>query len=377
MNQESSNATHMNADTNNNMTTTTHATTNSTKQPCAAELGFRMPAEWEQHERCWMMWPSRKEMWSDINNTKKHYADVANAIGRFEPVSMLINAEDMDAARDLLADNVTLVEAKIDDSWARDAGPNFLLNDKGEVAGSTWRFNAWGEKYSPFNNDDQVGHQVLTHCNAHNFVSELVAEGGGITVDGEGTVITTESCFLHTNRNPGWSKKEVEDELCRTLGAKKVIWLPGNVDETETDGHVDGIAQFVRPGVVLMETSFDINHPWYEILQANRKVLEGQTDAKGRPIEIVLIEDGNGCEMLNERFCTSYINAYLANGAVIMPKYGIATDERARKVYQRLFPEREIVQVDIRHIAVGGGGIHCITQQQPSAQSAFKSQAGQ
>ena len=246
MNQESSNATHINTDTNNNMTTTANAATNSSEQPSAAELGFRMPAEWEPHECCWMMWPSRKEMWSDINNTKQHYADVANAIGRFEPVSMLINAEDMDAARDLLTDNVTLVEAQIDDSWARDAGPNFLLNDKGDIAGSTWRFNAWGEKYSPFNNDDQVGHQVLTHCNAQNFVSELVAEGGGITVDGEGTVITTESCFLHTNRNPGWSKKEVEDELCRTLGAKKVIWLPGNVDETETDGHVDGVAEVVK-----------------------------------------------------------------------------------------------------------------------------------
>jgi len=184
-------------------------------------------------------------------------------------------------------------------------------------------------------------------------------------VDGQGTIITTESCFLHTNRNPGWTRQEVEAELKRTLGGNKVIWLPGNDKETETNGHVDGIAQFVRPGVVLMETSFDSSHPWYDILQRNIRALQGQTDARGRPIDIVLIEDGYGAEPLNDRFCLSYVNTYLANGAVIMPRYGIDADERARAVYQRLFPKHDIVQLDICGVAVGGGGIHCITQQQP------------
>lgn len=334
--------------------------------PNVSDLGFRMPAEWEPHDRCWMMWPCRKNFWPDLAKTKRHYADVANAISRFEPVSILINSEDVQEARSLLSNAVEIVPAKIDDSWARDAGPNFLIDNNGNLAGSTWQFNAWGEKVLPFDNDNRVGNLILEHSNARNFVSAMVAENGGITVDGEGTVITTESCFLHTNRNPGWTKQEVERELCRTLGAEKVIWLPGNDGEFETNGHVDGIAQFVRPGVVLMETSFDPDHPWYEVFTENYAALEGQTDAKGRPIEIVLIEDGHGTEILNNRYCISYINSYLANGAVIMPGYGIAADERARKVYSRLFPNREIVQIDIRHIAVGGGGIHCITQQQPS-----------
>ena len=331
-----------------------------------ADLGFRMPAEWETHERCWMMWPSRENFWDDIASTRACYASVARAIAEFEPVVMVVPIEQRDEAARLLGGRVELMEAPIDDSWARDAGPNFLVNDKGELAGSKWRFNAWGEKYQPYHDDDALGHLILKREGARSFVSELVAEGGAVSVDGEGTVITTESCLLNTNRNPGWSRREIEGELCRTLGATKVIWLPGNDEEVETNGHTDGIAVFVRPGVVLIETSFDVKHPWYEIMQRNIAALRGQKDAKGRQVDFVLIEDGHGCELLSERYCTSYINSYMANGAVIMPKYGLATDERAKAVFQKLFPERTIVQVEIDAIAVGGGGIHCITQQQPS-----------
>ena len=333
-----------------------------------AESGFRMPAEWEEHDACWMMWPSRNEVWPNMNKTKQHYADVANAISQYEKVNLLVNWKDANQARQLLGDQVNLIEAELNDSWARDACPNFLINDQGELAGSVWRFNAWGEKYHPYHLDDAVGENVLKIVQAESFVSDLVAEGGAVTTDGEGTLITTESCLLNTNRNPGWTKQDVENELCRTLGASKVIWLPGNCDENETDGHVDGIAQFIKPGVVLMEASFNTEHPWYQIMKDNLAALEGQTDAKGRRIEICFIEDGFDATPLNDNYCTSYINSYFANGAVIMPKYGIAADERAKKVYQRLFPEREIVQLDISHIAVGGGGIHCITQQQPKAQ---------
>lgn len=332
-----------------------------------SDQGFRMPAEWEEHDACWIMWPSRRDFWPNIQKTKQHYADVANTISQFEPVNLLVNSNDVNEARTLLGPNVTLIETPLNDSWARDAGPNFLINEKGELAGSTWEFNAWGEKYHPYDLDDKVGESILNISNAHRFISDLVAEGGAITTDGEGTIITTESCLLNTNRNPGWTKKEVENELCRTLGVTKVIWLPGNCDENETDGHVDGIAQYIRPGVVLMETSFNPQHPWYQIMKDNLNALKGQTDAKGRVIEICFIDDGFGAEELSERYCTSYINSYFANGAVIMPKFGIATDERAKRVYQKLFPNRKVVQIDTSHIAVGGGGIHCITQQQPKA----------
>ncbi len=330
-----------------------------------ADYGLRMPAEWEPHECCWMMWPCRTVMWDEPEKTKSEYATVAKAIREFEPVTMLVNPEDQEEAHALLGPEVDLMIGPIDDSWARDAGPNFLINDRGQLAGSTWGFNAWGNKYPGYDNDNAAGERILKHTGAAVFTSELIAEGGGILVDGEGTVITTESCFLNTNRNPGWTRAEVEQELLRTLGASKLIWLPGNPDEKETDGHIDGLAQYVRPGVVLMEISYDINHPWYAILRENVNALRGQTDAKGREIDMVFIEDAHGCEARGDRFCTSYINSLICNGGLIMPKYGIDTDERARAVYQKLFPECRIVQLSIDSIAVGGGGIHCITQQQP------------
>lgn len=330
-----------------------------------ADYGFRMPAEWEEHERTWMMWPSRKSMWDNINATKQDYTSVAKAIREFEPLTMVVNAEDEQEARDMLGKDIDILVAAIDDSWARDAAPNFLINDNGQLAGSSWTFNAWGETYPNFHNDNAIGVKILETANASAFVSNLIAEGGSVLVDGDGTVITTETCLLNPNRNPGWTKNEVEKELLRTLGATKVIWLPGNPDECETNGHIDGLAQFVRPGVVLAEITYDIEHPWYDIIHDNIEALKGQTDAKGREIDIVYIEDAYGCETIGDKFCTSYLNSLIVNGGIIMPKYGIPADERARNVYQSLFPDRKIVQLAINHIAVGGGGIHCITQQQP------------
>jgi len=330
-----------------------------------ADYGFRMPAEWEPHERTWMMWPSRKGMWLDIEATKRDYARVAKAIREFEPLTMVVNAIDESQAREMLGNDIDILVAAIDDSWARDAAPNFLINETGQLAGSAWRFNAWGETYPGFDNDNAIGEKILASAGAAAFVSELIAEGGSVLVDGEGTVITTETCLLNPNRNPGWTKTEVEKELLRTLGASKVIWLPGNPDEDETNGHVDGVAQFIRPGVVLAEITYDLEHPWYDIIQDNINALKGQVDAKGREIDIVFIEDAHGCNTLGDKFCSSYLNSLIVNGGVIMPKYNVPADVRAKAVYQSLFPDRKVVQLSINNIAVGGGGIHCITQQQP------------
>jgi agmatine deiminase len=254
----------------------------------------------------------------------------------------------------------------IHDSWARDSGPNFLVNANGELAGSTWTFNAWGGKYEPYDQDARMGSRILRLANAREFPSSLVAEGGGVSVDGEGTVITTESCFPNPNRNPGLGKPEIEAELCRTLGAEKVIWLPGDPEETETDGHVDGIAAFIEPGRVLVEISPDPNVPHYRVGQRNLAALRDQTDARGRRLEIEFIHEGYYHPELWARECRSYINSYLANGAVIVPGYGCDRDAAALETYQRLYPDRVIVQVQIGSIALGGGGIHCITQQQPA-----------
>jgi agmatine deiminase len=330
------------------------------------ESGFYMPGEWAEHSCCWMAWPCRAGLWADAEGTQRTYAEVANTIARFEPLKMLAPTHTLDAARALLGEGVELVEMSIDDSWARDSGPNFLVNAAGEVAGSTWEFNAWGGKYDPYDQDALMGSRILKHAGAREFTSRLIAEGGGVTVDGEGTVITTESCFLNKNRNPDWTRAEVEAELCRTLGAEKVIWIPGDVTDTETDGHIDGIAAFIEPGRVLVEVNPDKSDPHYEIGQINTEALKNQTDAKGRKLQLEFIDEGIYHPGIWNEGCSSYVNTYLANGAVIVSGYGYERDAGAVETYRKLYPEREVVQVQINDIAVGGGGVHCITQQQPA-----------
>lgn len=328
------------------------------------DLGCFMPGEWAPHSCCWMAWPCREGLWPDEAATALDYANVANAIARFEPVRMLVPSHKLGEAARLLGDSVELVEMAIDDSWARDSGPNFLVGGE-TLAGSHWTFNAWGGKYEPYDQDARMGRRILDIAGADCFSSWLVAEGGGVTVDGEGTIITTDSCFLNPNRNPGKSRKEIEDELCRTLGATKVIWIPGDVDESETDGHVDGIAAFIEPGRVLVEVNPDKTDPHYPVGVENARALAGQIDAKGRKLELDFIDEGIYREDSWNGGCSSYINSYLANGAVIVPGYGYDRDASAVETYQALYPDREVVQVPINNIAIGGGGIHCITQQQP------------
>lgn len=334
----------------------------SAKDP--RDLGYYMPAEWAPHSACWMAWPCREGMWANQEATQRDYANVANAIARFEPMKMLTPAHKLADARRLLAESVEIIEMPIDDSWARDSGPNFLVG--GDLpAGSDWIFNAWGEKYHPYDQDALMGRRILDLAGALRFASWLVAEGGGITVDGEGTIITTESCFLNKNRNPGRSRQEIEKELCRTLGGEKVIWIPGDAEETETDGHIDGIAAFIEPGRVLVEVNPDKTDPHYHVGVENTAVLRNQTDAKGRKLELEFIDEGIYHEGIWNGGCSSYINAYLANGAVIVPGYGYDRDAAAVATYQNLYPQREIVQVPIHHLSLGGGGVHCVTQQQP------------
>ncbi|MBT7950790.1 MAG: agmatine deiminase family protein, partial [Gammaproteobacteria bacterium] len=248
-----------------------------------------MPAEWARHTCTWMAWPCREGLWNDEQATRQSYADVANAIARFEPVKMLMQSRYVDDARHLLGKNIEIIEMEIDDSWARDTGPNFLVNNKGELAGSCWTFNAWGNKYEPYDQDALMGSRILELEEARIYRSELIAEGGGITVDGEGTVITTECCFPNSNRNPDWSREEIENELCRTLGAEKVIWIPGDAEEVETDGHIDLSAAFIKPGLVLLEIASDPSDPRYYIGQQHITALTDQVDAKGRPLQLEFI----------------------------------------------------------------------------------------
>jgi len=335
--------------------------------PTAAAAGFHMPAEWAAHERCWMAWPCRAEIWGDnLDATRRTYAEVANVVGEFEPVTMLALHRDAGQARSLCSDNVTILSADIDDSWTRDTGPNFLRNDAGEIAASLFHFNAWGRKYETWRKDAAIGHRIAEHLGIRTFSAPLVMEGGGINVDGEGTLLTTGQCVLNDNRNPGLRRADAEQIFRDSLGVTKVLWLPGDPDDTETDGHVDGIACFVEPGKVLVETCPAGGTERYDNMQANVDALKGATDASGRELELVLIEEAYEADRRNEIFASSYINFYIANGGIVMPCFGIDRDEDARQIVAALFPDRDVVQVAISDIAIGGGGIHCITQQQPA-----------
>jgi agmatine deiminase len=334
--------------------------------PTAKAAGFRMPAEWAQHERCWMAWPCRMDFWGDnLGATQQAYANVANAISAFEPLTMLAPPHDAANARSLCDDNVTVLPVELDDSWTRDNGPNFVKNDAGEIAASVFHFNAWGKKHEPWAKDAALGHRLAEYLGIRTFSSTIFMEGGGINVDGQGTVLTTEQCVLNDNRNPGLTKDEAAKALCDALGTTNVIWLPGDPDDTETDGHVDGIACFLEPGKVLVEICPAEGTARYDNMQANLEAVQNAKDASGNALDVVVIEEAHEADRRSDIFACSYINFYIANGGIIMPGFGIDRDQDARNQLATLFPDLEVVQIDISDIALGGGGIHCITQQQP------------
>jgi agmatine deiminase len=331
------------------------------------EAGLRMPGEWVSHARCWMAWPHRADLWGDVlADAQRTYARVARAIAAFEPVTMIAAPEAVAEAARVCTPAIEILPLAIDDSWARDSGPSFLSGPGGCRAATAWRFNAWGGKFERYAEDAQLAPRVCDRLGFACYASPLHLEGGAFHVDGEGTVITTESCALNPNRNPGLTKREVERELCHALGASKVVWLPGAPGEGDiTDGHVDGLACFVRPGLVLLETLTG-DAATRALLRENRCALEGVTDAKGRPLEVVEMEEAWEAEPESATWCRSFINFYVANGGVVMPAYGVPGDARARAVIEKVYPDRRVVQIDIRRVAIGGGGIHCITQQQPA-----------
>ena len=328
-----------------------------------------MPAEWESHSRCWMAWPCREEAWGEhMDAARTAYADVARAIADFEPVTMVCNPADVAEASLTLGNGtpIDVVSMEIDDSWLRDSGPTFLLDRSGHLAGAHWRFNAWGQKYQPYSRDAVVAKRILKHVGARRFRAPFVLEGGAVHVDGEGTVLTTEQCLLNPNRNPDTTKAEVEQNLRDWLGVSNVIWLPEGLEDDETDGHVDEIACFVRPGVVLALSTDDKSDGNFDVLQTNLDILRSAKDAKGRPLQVITVPQPARQEHRGKRLSLSYVNFYIANGGVVMPAFDVAEDERAFRIVRDAFPNRRVVQVHARDIFLGGGGIHCITQQQPA-----------
>jgi agmatine deiminase len=335
-----------------------------------AQTGFRMPAEWEPHSGCWMAWPTRQRWRNRFKEVCECVANLVRIIARCEPVTMAASPSNIREAVAACGPNVTVLPIPVDDIWIRDTGPTFLLNREHELAGTTWRFNAWGGKHTDYEVDATVASRILDHLSVRRFDASLVNEGGAFSVDGDGTVLTTESVLLNPNRNPGLSRKDVEERLLEFTGARKVAWLPGNPVDEITDGHLDGIAVFARPGLVITELATDPDEPDYSWLQENLRALQLATDARGGRFEILTINRPQWNELWPDDFVASYINFYIANGTVIVPTFGFdCLPLDTVQTIARAFPGRDVVQVRIDAIAAEGGGIHCVTQQQPAGRT--------
>lgn len=328
--------------------------------------GFHMPAEWAAHKRCWMSWPCRKRTWGDgLQAARDAFARVAQEIAAFEPVVMVCRPEDVAEASLACGSGIEVLPIVIDDSWVRDTGPTFLIGDGGRLAGVDWRYNAWGGLYEPFDHDAELASRILQRLQTNRYCAPLVLEGGGLHVDGEGTVLITESVALDPKRNPDASKAAVEQVLRDFLGVSTVIWLAGGLEEDDTDGHVDNVACFVAPGVVLALISEDPADGNFAVLEDNLARLRRATDSKGRRLRVVPVPQPPRQVRNGRRLALSHINFYVANGAIIAPSFAVPEDDRAFRVLREAFPKRVIVGVPAIDIVIGGGGIHCITQQEP------------
>ncbi len=352
--------------------------------------GFRMPAEWEPHAGTWMAWPERPDTWREgARPARVAFAEVARAIAASEPVMVTASPAGVASASAALPRACRVVELATDDAWMRDIGPTFVVDDAGRRRGVDWIFNAWGGLegglYTPWDRDDAAADAILELEGAGRYRAPLVLEGGAIHTDGDGTLLTTEECVLDPNRNPGRTRPEVEAIFADLLGVEHVIWLGLGVFRDETGGHVDNLACFVRPGVVALTWTDDRTDPQYERSLDARRRLEAATDARGRALEVHLVHqpgpltmtdaeaagllavDGSKPRRSGDRLAASYVNFFVANTRVVMPLLDERHDDQARDQLAALFPEREVIGVPAREILLGGGNVHCITQQAPGA----------
>ena len=340
-------------------------------RPRPRQYGMAMPPEWAPHELTLMAWPTRLELWGDaLGRAKGEYAAAARAIGGFEPVLMVAAPGAGAEVQDACGKAVDVLELAIDDSWMRDSGPVIVTAADGGRAGVDFRFNGWGEKFVPYDRDDAMNLALLAHLQIDRFEADFVLEGGSIAVDGEGTLIATEQCLLHPSRNPDLTRAELEILLGEYLGIDKVVWIrSGLVEDYDTDGHVDNVAVFVRPGVVLAQTVDDAGDPNHEPLAENVERLRAATDARGRRLEVIELPILPRTRVRGQAGVVPYTNLYIVNGAVVVPVCGDdpSRDEEVLGMLASVFAPREIVPVPGRVLAEGGGGVHCITQQVPAS----------
>jgi agmatine deiminase len=335
-----------------------------------------MPPEWARHARTWMEFPPANTTFGndpdgELGYYRTVWAAVTNSIARFEPVSLICDVGDAEAARAVVDPSVTIHETSIDESWFRDSGPTFVTHPDGRLGAVCWQFNGWGRQpFCVWDDEQRVGAIAAGLSGAELFTSAMVNEGGGIHVDGDGTVMVTRTVQLDPDRNPGWSAEQVEAELKACLGVDKVIWLPRGLTKDYmrfgTRGHVDIVAAWVRPGLVVAHAQPDRDHPDYEVCKENLAILRASTDARGRTLEVVEILAPATTHADGDIVDWSYINHYVCNGAVILCSFDDERDADAAATLARLYPGREVVLVEARSIFECGGGIHCITQQEPA-----------
>lgn len=359
--------------------------------------GFYMPAEFSKHSATVMIWPERPGSWCyEAKYAEKVFAEIIEKISEFENVFVLASNKKFHHAKACLENvrNAEVLNINSDDAWARDTAPTFVVNGKGDIRAVDWQFNAWGGEYdglyANWDNDDKIPYELckklgIALYDAHPFV----LEGGSIHTDGEGTLITTEECLLSKGRNPQLTKAEIEENLKKYLGVKKIIWLPSGIYNDETNGHIDNICAFVATAEVVLAWCDDENDPQYAISKACLKVLENSTDALGRKIKVhklpvpkvpvtvtekdlegYVFEDGEDTREIGERLAASYVNFYFCNGAVILPQFGgenSESDRLAAEILEKVCKDRKIIPIYARDIILGGGNIHCITQQIPFA----------
>jgi agmatine deiminase len=350
--------------------------------------GFRMPGEFESHAGTWMAWPRRPDNWRDCAGPARDaFATVARTVASHEPVTIAAHPDDVADARARLGPGIDVVAIPADDAWMRDIGPTFVVDGTGARRGVDWEFNAWGGHrgglYASWDRDDAMAAAVCATEGVERYRAPFVLEGGAIHTDGEGTLLVTEECLLNANRNPTMSRAEIEAGLRAYTGASTVIWLGLGVVADETDGHVDNLACFVRPGVVALTGTDDHDDPQYERSLDARRRLEAAVDARGRALEVHVLHQpgplsvtaaeaagvthapGTQPRRAGDRLAGSYVNAYPANGVLVVPLLDPRHDDDALATYAGLYADREVVGVPAREILLGGGNIHCITQPVP------------
>jgi agmatine deiminase len=335
-----------------------------------AGQGWYAPADHHAHSRTWMAWPARKDIWGDLlGSVRSDVTRVARAIADYEPVSMVARPDQAAGAAAACGSGVDIVQLVNDDLWMRDMGPIFLVNDSGGLAALDLNFNGWGNK-QVHHNDAKIAREVLSLLGVQRFVAPFVSEGGALEVDGAGTVMATESSIINANRNPGKTRAQLTREILDCLGARKMLWVPGLKGHDITDDHIDGLARFVRSAKVVVDQPANPNatNVWANSERQALRMLRRSTDARERPLRWLTSRESNTIPPHENpnTFVNVYVNWYVCNGAVIIPAFDDRdADASAKALARELYPDRDIVQLRIDTLAAGGGGIHCVTQQEP------------